>query len=372
MVMNKPEVIVIGAGPGGLAAARHLVSSGQVNVTLIQREGMAQYLPGILPVLLGQQPVSMYRHALRLPHVQILAGEVDEVQVGRVHLADGTVLEADAVIAAPGLVSATTASPVGTHSFPIWELEAASAAQQAVQSLTSGRVAVVISSLPYRCPPAPYGLAIALKALMQEQGRNVEVVLTTPEGRPLQALGERASTFLESLVRAGNVTLQSGFHLDASASHDGILSATDGRRISYDLGLFVPPHRRPEFLADFPGNGVLVQVDASQQTTMDKTWVVGDVAATLLPRAAGAAEAQGTTAAEAVLTALGLSDAKAPVVPAPDCYVWTGGSSSARIQLRFPNGLPPIGKPDLILDPPNTAIFTEALHASERWMKQLQ
>ena len=65
--MSKPEVIVIGAGPGGLSAMRSLVESGQVNVTLVQREGIAHFLPGIVPTLLGLHPVSMYHHALSLP-----------------------------------------------------------------------------------------------------------------------------------------------------------------------------------------------------------------------------------------------------------------------------------------------------------------
>ncbi len=372
MAMSKPEVIVIGAGPGGLAAARYLVSSGQVNVTLAQREGMATFLPGILPTLLGLRDALTYRHRLHLPQVQVVPGEVVDLKVGRVQLADGTILTSDAVIAAPGLVSDVTALPDGQHNFAVWELETAAVAQQAVQSLASGRVVVSISSLPYRCPPAPYGLAIALEALAQERGQHIEVVLTTPEARPLQALGERASTFLESLARVGKVTLQTQFHLDTRASRDGVLRAVDGRRISYDLGLFIPPHRRPAFLADLPGNGVLVQVDASQRTAMDNTWVVGDVAATALPRAAGVAEIQGQTAAASVLTHLGLSDPQSPLVPAPNCYVWTGQSRAARIQLRFPNGLPPAGKPELILDPPHTDIFTEALNAAEGWRQQVE
>jgi len=370
--MSKPNVIIIGAGPGGLAAARHLAGSDLVNVTLVQRGGVATYLPGILPVLLGLRPVVAYCHPIEMPQIQVVPGEVTRLETGRILLADGTVLSADAIIAAPGLVTDAAAIPAGPHSFAVWELEMAQVATQAVQSLTSGRVAIVITSLPYRCPPAPYGLSIALKALFQEQGWAIEVVIVTPEARPLLSLSPRASEFLESLVGTGNVVLQTAFQLDHAAYRDGLLVAMDGKRIPYDVGLFIPPHRRPAFLAELPGNGPLVQVDAHLRTTLDKTWIVGDVAATPLPRAAGAAEAQGHTAAQSVLAELGLSDPQAPSVPAPNCYVWTSQSSAARIQLRFPNGLPPAGKPDLILDPPSSAIFAEALDAPNQWMKQLQ
>jgi len=353
-------------------AARHLASSGQVNVTLVQRDGMASFLPGILPVFLGLRPVSHYRHRVELSQVQVLPGEVVGLEAGRVQLADGTVLHGDAVIAAPGLVTDPIAIPAGTRSFAVWELEAASVARQAVQSLISGRVAIVITALPYRCPPAPYGLSVALKALFQERGRAIEVVLVTPEARPLQSLGTRASEFLESLVSTGHVSLRTAFQLDSTANRDGLLVATDGGNISYDLGLFIPPHQRPAFLGELPGNGPLVQVDAHLHTAMDKTWVAGDVAATPLPRAAGVAEAKGYTAAESVLATLGLGDQQPPRIPSPNCYAWAGLSSAARIQLRFPNGLPPAGKPDLILDPPSSTIFAEALEAPKQWIKQLR
>jgi len=366
-MMNRPTIIVIGAGPGGLTAAHELGTSGQVAVTLIQREGLATYLPGILPVLLGLQPATIYRYPINLEQVQVVAGEVVAVERDRVRLADGTVLAADAVIAAPGLATDVQAIPSGPRSFPIWELAEAATAQQAVQALTAGHVVIAIDSLPYRCPPAPYGLAMALKARFQERGQDIAVTLTTPETRPLQPLGERVTGFLEDLLRAGSVTLETAFRIDHAASHDGLLVALDGRHIPYDLGLFVPPHRRPPLLADLPGNGPLVSVDAYLRTPQERLWCVGDVAATPLPRAMGAAEAQGQTAAADVLATLGLRAPLAPTTPALSCYVWTSLTQAAHIQIRFPAGLPPAGQPDIVLDPPSAALFSAAQRTAEQW-----
>lgn len=369
--MMKPTVIVIGAGPGGLAAVYNLANSQQVSVTLVQRDGASRYLPGIMPVLLGMQPASSYRRRIDLAQVLVRPGEVVGLEPGRVTLADGTTLRADAVIAAPGLVTDAAAIPAGARSFAVWELEQAQLAQRAVQSFACGRVIVGVTALPYRCPPAPYGLALSLKALFEERGQNVEVVLVTPEARPLQALGERVSNFLEQLASSGNVLLETAFLLDGTACRDGLLVAADGRRIAYDLGLFIPPHRRPAFLAELPGSAQLVQVDAHLRTAMDNTWVVGDVAATPLPRAAGVAEAQGRTAAEDIMAALGLGDAAVSIVPAPSCYIWAGRSTAARIQIRFPQGLPPAGSPDVVLDAPSADIFTEAQRTPEQWIELL-
>lgn len=368
--MKLPEVIIIGAGPGGLAAARALLRSEQVAVTIVQRAGMAAFLPGILPILAGLNSISTYHHPISIPQVRVLAGEVAGLETGRVRLTDGTVLHADAIIAAPGLSTNPATLPAGPRSFPVWELKDAASAQQAVQALSAGRVVISIAALPYRCPPAPYGLAMTLKALFQERRQAVDVVVTTPEERPLQALGERVSAFLESLLHESQITLYTAFQLHSGASRDGLLVAVDGRSIPYDLGLFVPPHQRPTLLAELPGNGPLVQVDPYLRSALEKVWVIGDVAASPLPRAAGVAEAQGQTAAASVLTTLGLSEPQAPTLPAPECYVWTSLRKAARIQIRFPDGLPPSGKPDILLEAPEAALLAEALRAPQRWRQR--
>ncbi len=369
--MTMPHVIVIGAGPGGLSAVRDLASSRKVAVTLVQRTGMANFLPGILPVLAGLRSPDTYRSQIAMSAVQVQAGEVIGLDVGRVTLADGSILTADAVIAAPGLVTDISSLPTGSRNLPVWELNDAEKAQQVIQDFTGTRLLVAIADLPYRCPPAPYGLAITLKALFAQRGQMVHVVLTTPEERPLLALGSRVSDFIESLASAGQITLETSLRFDRAASRDGILIAQDGRQITYDLGLFIPSHRRPALLAHLPGNGALVQVDAQQRTAMERTWVVGDIAATQLPRAAGVAEAQGRTAAASVLATLGLAPLQAPVLPLPNCYVWTGLENAARIQVRFPNGMPPVGKPEMILENAGMALREEALRAVGQWRKSI-
>lgn len=369
--MSTPRVVIIGAGPGGLAAARRLAASATVDVTLVEREGVARFLPGILPIMLGLRPAEAYTRGLALAGVRVQPGEAVALEPGRVRLATGAALDADAVIVATGLTTDAAALPTGSRTLPVWELEHARAAAPAVRGLDAGRLVVAIAGLPYRCPPAPYGLAMALAALYRARGASVEVTLTTPEPRPLAALGERVSSFMEGLAEAAGVRLETGYQLDLAASQDGLLLSEDGRRASCDLALVVPPHRRPALVGALPGSGPLVQVDARQRTGMDRTWVVGDVAATPLPRAAGVAEAQGRTAAEDALAALGLAPAQPPHPTEPICYVWTAPSHAARIHIQFPHGMPPAGIPEITLDPPSAELFAGALDAGERWAAAL-
>jgi sulfide:quinone oxidoreductase len=361
-MQTSQRVIIVGAGPGGLAAAHTLAIAG-VSCVLVTRDGTARFLPGVLPTLFDVRPVTSFQHAITAPHITMLAGEVTRITTGQVHLADGTLLAAEAIIAAPGLATDPTALPPDTHTRAVWDLADADQARAYVAQQRGGRIIVVIAGLPYRCPPAPYGLALALAA----QQRGCEVILTTPEPRPLQPLGEAVSAFLEDLATQRGVRIETTFIPDGAAWRAGELAAQDGRRLPYDLALVVPPHRRPACLADFPGTGALITVDAMQRSAVEGVWAVGDCTATLLPRAAGVAEAQGRTAAASVLAALGNTPPPAPVIPAPSCYVWTGQGNAARIQISYPQGLPPAGQPVVTLDPPSAALYAEALQASEVW-----
>ncbi|GAC1404915.1 MAG: hypothetical protein NVSMB65_20830 [Chloroflexota bacterium] len=365
--MGRARVAVIGAGPGGLAAARRLAEARCVDTILVQSEGIAVYPPGIIPMLLGLRPASGFRRRPALAGVELRPGTVIGLETGRVHLANGAVLEVDAIIAAPGLLADARAVPEGVHSLAVWDLAEVEAARGAVEALSAGQVVIAVMSLPYRCPPAPYGLAMALRALYREQGRAVAVAVTTPEVRPLAALDGRMAAFLEELTRAHEVVLHTSFVIDRAQTRDGVLVAADGRALGYDLGLFVPPHGRPAFLADLPGTGPLVTVDAHLSTAVPGVWVVGDVAATPLPRAAGVATAQGHTAAEAVLAALGCADPRPPIMPAPSCYVWTSPSTAARIGIAFPNGPPPDGVPTVELAASNAQLAVEALAGGDDW-----
>lgn len=369
--MSNPSVVVIGAGPGGLTAARRLAESGKVDVTLIARDGMASFLPGIVPLLLGLSGPASYQRPVAPAGITVRAAEAFAVETGRVVLAGGETIAAEAIIAAPGLVTDKAAVPAGPNSHAIWELADAAAAFPAVAEFFDGTLYIGIAGLPYRCPPAPYGLAISLGVTMRALGRNVDVVLSTPEPRPLQALGPAVSELIEGLCASARVELETSFVLDLQQSRDGPALSTDGRGIEVDLGLFIPPHRRAAMLRGLPGDGPLVPVAPDMKTGVPGVWVVGDATGTMLPRAAGVAEAQGQTAADSVLASLGLAEAQPPHLPEPVCYLWAG-QQAGRIRLRFPNGLPPAGAPQVAFEQPSEGLANEALAAVEGWAAQLR
>ena len=357
------RVIVVGAGPGGIAAARHLRERGDgVEVTLIERGGTAEYLPGTIPVFLGKTPREEWRQRVFLDGVEVISGEAQELSGSGVRVA-GEELEADAVIAAPGLALGEVPSFEGAY--PFWSPEGAEHASGVLSRLEGGRVAVVISALPYRCPPAPYGLALALAV----ERPDLEVTLTTPEETPLAAIGGGVPEFLtESLADAG-VGLRSSFSPDFEASGGGELCSGAGETVAYDAAFIVPPHVRSPLLRGLGGSGPLVEVSGRFETSQEGLFVVGDAAATPLPRAADAAAAEGRIAADTVLERLSGGEG-GQHLPAPECYVYHGGGIFSRISMSFPDGLPPQGRAHVTLDKPSVELGEGFQAAFERWRAQ--
>lgn len=365
----RRRIVIIGAGPGGIAAARRLRdrAAGQVEIVLIERDGTAEFLAGTIATALGEAPAHHWRIPVQLRGVNVQSGEVQRATGQGVVLADGPTLEADAVIAAPGLYLDLTAVPQKPNMFAFWSPSTAEAAREAVVHLRSGRLVVVISSLPYRCPPAPYSLAMQLAAFYRQQQRNVQITLTTPEEAPLVTLGHGIPEFLLQSCREAGVEVRLGHRPDWPASTERELAFTNGLRLAYDLAVVIPPHTRASILAALPEPGVLVPVDERMETTERGLFVVGDAAQTLLPRAAEAATAQGLTAADAVLDRIGVARYTGPHLPTPECYIGHGDGRYSRITIRFPNGLPPIGQPEIRREGPTPELAASFARVFDKW-----
>ena len=64
---------------------------------------------------------------------------------------------------------------------------------------------------------------------------------------------------------------------------------------------------------------------------------------------------------------LGLSDGWEPHLPEPECYVGHGGGVFSRISLRYSDGIPPRGKPEVQIEGPSRKLAAGFVESFDRW-----
>jgi sulfide:quinone oxidoreductase len=350
-----------------MAAARRLRDH-PVDVRLVVPGGRVGYLPGTLDVVLGAADAGRFDQEVTISGVTVDGRSAEAVAGNGVRL-DGTWVPADAVIAAPGLVPRAAVGLEVPGAVAFWDPVAAAPAARAVAALEQGTIAVVIAGLPYRCPPAPFGLAMRLAAWMRAQGRPVRVLVTTPEPRPLAGLGEVPGRFLLDAAAAAGVEIHTGTAVDPDALAVGRLVTAAGDGPEADLLLVVPPHGPSPLLAELAAGKPVVEVGPGFTTSVPGLHVVGDAAATPYPRAAEPASVGGEVAADAVAAHLGLGEPPAPRVPNAACYVGHGDGAYSRLRLSYPDGPPPTGAARVEVDGPSAGLEADFRAAEQEWRK---
>lgn len=333
---ERRHVIVVGAGPGGLTAAARLRERGgdDVRVTLISPGLRATFYAGTLDVALANAEPSRFTTHVDLEDVELLDAEVTDVAPDGVTTEDYR-LAADAVIAAPGLHLDAEAIPPWRRAAVAWDPRTAAQMRSRVLDVEAGRVVVAACGLPYRCPPAPLALAVGLADYHFGARHQTLVSVATPEPIPLAGVGGDAPALVMVACTTAGVELEREFIVDLSASEDGLLRSTDGREMPYDGAFLIPPHRRPACLEGLTGDGPMVTVGERGSVDGTTLYVVGDAAATGLPRAAGVARGTAVAAADGVLDALGVVAAPPQEPIEASCFMFHHGGAISQIRVRY-------------------------------------
>ena len=153
-----------------------------------------------------------------------------------------------------------------------------------------------------------YELAILTAARLSGRGRDVPVLVVTPEPAPLDSFGPRASASVADLLRIAGVEFHGG--ATPVAADAGDLELEDGRHIAAATVISLPRlDGRPVGGLPHDEHGFMPVDEYGRVTGCDDVFAAGDVCDYPLKQG-GLAAQQADAAAEAMLAELGL-----PIVP---------------------------------------------------------
>lgn len=381
-------VVVLGAGVGGLTAAAELRSSlpESDRVVLVDRSFSGVLGLSSLWLLRGWRTFDEVRFrptAAALPGVSMVTAEVERIDVDTrtVHCDPMGPMDYDALVialgadlnpaAVPGLEETLTSDAAGQFYTP----EAAERLHGSIDRFDSGRLGVLVTAIPFKCPAAPYEAAFLIADLLGERFTSgaVSIDVVTPEPLPMPVAGPAVGKALVGMLDAKGIGFRNGMSATGIEPRTRAVTFADGTTESFDLLTVVPPHAVPAALRESAVSGPAgwIPVDSSTlKTCAPDVWAIGDTTALMLesgkplPKAAIFAEAEATVAAHQVARHLGYDAPDTRFSGLGACYVEIGGGLAAKGEGEF-LATP---APRVTLHDPSAAFHEEKAAQERDWL----
>jgi sulfide:quinone oxidoreductase len=340
--------LILGGGFGGLAAARRLKQqlAPEDEVVLVDKRATFMVgfrktwaLAGMAPLEDGQRPLERLAGA----GVQLLQDVVTAIDPqARAVEVGGRRIEADALVVALGAELAPEVVPgLAQHAFNVYDPQEIPRAAQALHEYQGGKLLLGIFGVPYKCPPAPYEMALLINESFRARGIQVNIEVFTPQPMSLPILGEAGCGVIESRLADNGITFLP--NRKANAVEAGEVVFANERR-TFDLLLGVPPHRPPAVVqqSGLVGESGWVQVNPrTLETAFPGVYAIGDVVQVAmangkpLPKAGVFAEAMGEVAADRIAATFAGGEPAATFTGEGGCYLEVGGGQAMMVQGRF-------------------------------------
>jgi sulfide:quinone oxidoreductase len=293
--MQSKTIVVLGGGVGGLVVANELRRrlSRDHRITIVEKNAQHAFAPSFLWLMTGKRrPEEISRDVQQLIHkgVELLHGEARGIDLAahRVETSAGSVTY-DFLIMALGAELAPDSVPgLAESAQTFYTFDGASKLRIALCDFNGGKIAIVVASLPFKCPAAPYERAMLIADSFQKHGLRdkVDIHLFTPEPLPMPVAGPELGNAVRKAVEDRGITFHPLQKLTEVNPSTHTISFEGKEDFAYDMLIAVPPHRSPQVVreAGLANQGGWVPVDSATLATRDENvYAIGDITAIPLP-----------------------------------------------------------------------------------------
>ena len=300
----------------------------KARVILIDKNPNHIYAPSFLWLMLGKRQAEKIQKPLSLlkrKGIEFINEEIIKIDPeSKLIKTQNQNLRYDYLIVSLGAELVPEKIPgLAESGYNLYALKGVEKLRDDLENFSGGKVAIVVSSLPFKCPATPYEAAFLLNERFQERGigEKTEINIYTPETLPLPSagtdigkavarmlaerkIGFNPETKLASVnpqKRELQFSAQGGSLPVRQAGASGAGNSPKGRQTSYETGktahsstvltasfdllIFIPPHQGPKVVRDSGlGNETgWIPVDKNTlKTKYDTVFAIGDgIAATV-------------------------------------------------------------------------------------------
>ena len=344
--MKTRTVLVLGAGIGGISAATELTKllGGKHTVTLIDRKPRfyeCAYNIGIVSGELSDQAAGEGDYsALNSRGIEFINAEVRNIDAAgmTVQTTEGDFSAEFIVISMGAEMSPAIIPGLSGGGYNIYEKNGAVAFRHELERIEEGRVAVLITRTPFKCPAAPYETAFLIDSTLRKKGirDRCSVDIYTPEWQPMLAAGNMVGDGLVGMLKKREISYNTE-HMVLKVDNENrkILFETDDA--GYDVMAYVPPHIAPEPVRKaglVDSTGWIPVNPETLETKKQGLFAIGDIVSiklhngVFLPMAGVFALQEGIVVAANIASRLGFGDEER-FAGGGYCFIETGEGKAA-------------------------------------------
>ena len=287
------KTLILGGGVGGIVASNVLrkAMGSSMQVTVVDRLANHYYPPAFPLLMIGERkPEHITRNLAGLAKkgIEFINSEIKLIDLKQHHIiTNKQILEYDYLIISLGTeYHPETVPGFSEFALNVYQFEDVLNINQRLNSFDSGKIVLFISSLPYKCPPAPYEMMFLLDQFFRKRGlRNkVKLTLVTPDYSPEPLAKPRVGQSVRKMMAEKNIELMT--EAKVLEVEKDTLVLDHGTRIPADLLLGIAPHWTPQVLrdTDLVDDTGYVEVDLhTLETKYSGVYAIGDNAAIKLP-----------------------------------------------------------------------------------------
>jgi sulfide:quinone oxidoreductase len=322
------RILILGAGFGGLTAAnflqKNLSSSSETvkhQISIIDQKDY--FMMGLvnLWILSGIRTLEhskIYLNRLENKGIRFLNDKVVAIDVASKSVAvrgsSAPRVEYDYLIIALGTEYAVEEVNgfLENGGFNLYDSEQVPKLRERILSLRKGRIAICITSIPYKCPPAPYEASLLINDILVKNSTrdSIDIDIYTPTPITLPVAGAKVSQDVVNLLNDNHINFHP-LHKIKAVQDKGKIEFENGNWVNYDLLIGIPPHKVPEAIrnSDLIKQGQnWINVDKfSLKTDYENVFAIGDVTEikvnenVAIPKAGVFAEAQAKVVSQQII-----------------------------------------------------------------------
>lgn len=343
-----PHVVILGGGFGGLSTAneiRNSLSSSQAKITIIDKKDWFMVGFAKLWIINGTRTFENsigHLHELEKKEINFIQDEIlsIDLQNKNIHTKQENLSYNFLVISLGAVLAPQKIPGLMENGFNLYDHNQLSEIHNKLQNIESGKIAITIMGMPYKCPPAPFEASLLIDSMLRKRGvrDSIQIDFYSPAPITLPAAGPEVSKEILELVNSEKITFHNSSKIKSVEPNKLIF---DNAEAEFDLLLAVPPHVAPKVIYDsgLAKESGFIPIDRDCKTPFENVFAIGDVTSLVVtenmavPKAGVFAEGEGITVAKNIISIIQSKEESDLFDGKGGCFIESGRDTASIIEV---------------------------------------